>query len=359
MNDRNFLGPLREYFDGLSVETRALLLAELDMALLRNEDLPDANVILEELTRGLRNSGVKFERIGNPSRAFFNPLEPFLINGAPVSLRHGEVARASLGPIWGWLCREVMPKKAKSYSDLMKRALLARDHHAARGLAHVFQGEAVKGLERAIATAGSEAIRDRLVVYMAPPRAFDDLAEIVRILKGRDVLSALASRLPAKISDLGDQNLDRTLAVLDGLAEGNPDMVLYCLIIVMRRLVAPWQLIRLAFRAAGSHGAAQIARTPYAMAVGLVLRSSEDLVERAETQLKESETAAATDTLGRLAAAIKGLGEIELPAESVWGKRLAVLRNKLNKLRKVERAIAEFKRPETDEGQPERSARTG
>ena len=44
---------------------------------------------------------------------------------------------------------------------------------------------------------------------------------------------------------------------------------------VMSRLAAPWQLIRLATKAAGSDAAARIAETPYAVTVDIVLAEIE------------------------------------------------------------------------------------
>ena len=49
---------------------------------------------------------------------------------------------------------------------------------------------------------------------------------------------------------------------------------------VINRLAAPWQLIRIATRAAESDEAARIAETPYAAAVTIVLGETECTVQR-------------------------------------------------------------------------------
>ena len=49
------------------------------------------------------------------------------------------------------------------------------------------------------------------------------------------------------------------------------DLFLYSLVLVMSKLAAPWQLLRLATRAANSDTAKRIAETPYAVAVEIVL----------------------------------------------------------------------------------------
>ena len=45
------------------------------------------------------------------------------------------------------------------------------------------------------------------------------------------------------------------------------DLFLYSLVLVMSKLASPWQLIRLAIKAADSDDAKRIAETPYAVAV--------------------------------------------------------------------------------------------
>lgn len=336
MTDRTFNGPLRRFLDGLSVEVRARILAEVEIARLRNEELPEADAIMAELARGLRNSHARFERIGNPARTFFTPLEPFLVDGAPPTLRRGEIGRVSLSPIWAWLCRDLVPKEARRYSDQVKRALLARDAAMANALAKGFQDEALRVIESTIATSARDTISDRLTTFMGPPRAVDDLLEMTKVFKAREVLATLGAALPDEIADLSGNELDRTIAALDRVIEADVIMVLYGLIVVMRRLAMPWQLIRLAIRAAGSRGAARIADTRYAMAVGLVLRESEDLAARAREQFQEREAGSGSESVRRLSAAVQGLSELDIPPPSVWGKRLAALRGELAGLLRLE-----------------------
>jgi hypothetical protein len=319
------------------MESRVQLLTQLELAPLRNEVLRAADMIIAEREHGVLNSGARNERLGNPARKFYTPIEPFLVNGMPAELRRGEIAWSSLSPIWAWLCRDVMPQEARRYCDRMKRALLARDVAAATGLSNVFRPEALKSIDRAIFTVGKETISDRLAMFMGSPRAFDDLLEIVKVFKARDVLATLASTLPTKISDLAGEELDHTIAALDRLVEADATMVLYGLILVMRRLAAPWQLVRLAFRAAGSRSTAEIVNTPLALAVGLALRATEDLAGRAREQLQDPEDGfVASETLTLLSVAIKGLSDLEMPAQCVWRKRLSALGREFANLQEVE-----------------------
>jgi hypothetical protein len=229
-----------------------------------------------------------------------------------------------------------MPKEARRYCDQVKRALLARDLSLAKTLSKAFQDEALRVVESVIATSARETISDRLTMFMGPPRAVDDLLEMTKIFKAREVLATLSAALPDEVDDLSGEALDRTIAALDFFIEADVIMALYGLIVVMRRLATPSQLIRLAIRAAGSRGAARIADTRYAMAVGLVLRDSEDLVALAREQFKEREAGSGSESVRRLSAAVQGLSELDIPAPSVWGKRLAALRGELAWLLRLE-----------------------
>ena len=67
---------------------------------------------------------------------------------------------------------------------------------------------------------------------------------------------------------------------------GKPDLLLYSLILVMGKLAAPWHLIRLATKAAGSDDAKRISETPYAVAVHIALEEVDRRVRELATDLK-------------------------------------------------------------------------
>ena len=71
---------------------------------------------------------------------------------------------------------------------------------------------------------------------------------LARVL-GRDALQRwLGARLPTHIGDLADGRLDEAKALVDTAAARDADTLLPALLLVMGRLAAPWQLIRLAVR---------------------------------------------------------------------------------------------------------------
>src|ERR1700728_823854 len=104
---------LREYLQSLSSEARAMLIAELERALLREEDVAGSQLVLQELRRVIRAAAQPVPRIGDAARRFFIPLEPFIIDAPADHKRIGRLARVSIEPIWDWICRDLMPAEAK------------------------------------------------------------------------------------------------------------------------------------------------------------------------------------------------------------------------------------------------------
>ena len=104
-----------------------MLVAELELALLRDEDIAGSELVLQELRQMIRAGAQPVPRIGDAARRFFMPLEPFLTDGPADHKRLGRIARISIEPIWQWICRDLMPAEANAFSDDINRALLAGD----------------------------------------------------------------------------------------------------------------------------------------------------------------------------------------------------------------------------------------
>ena len=87
---------IKDYLQRLTPTARSNLLTELERLEVCNAEMPGSAVILEQLRAEFRNgeqtqkSGHTQRRVANPSRYFFTPLEPLLVNGA---LEHANSGR--------------------------------------------------------------------------------------------------------------------------------------------------------------------------------------------------------------------------------------------------------------------------
>lgn len=337
MADGLLVERLRQYLRDLKPEARALLIAELERGLLRGDETAGAELVLQELRRSAREPSRPSPRTGSLARLFFQPLEPFLVDDTASHSHPGRIARVALDPIWQWICRDLLPGEAKAVTDEVARAFSSDDTAKAESLARAFQDRTVQRMRDALDSAEGDDKRRKLAAQIGTPRALDDVAAILNVLKARDTLAALGARLPGHIKNLADAQLDDVKAHLDLPQTSEPTLFLFALLLVMSRLAAPWQLVRLATKAAGSDSAPRVSETPYAIAVTIALAEIERVVGELKTELRSGRGVATGALLKGIHDAVLGMRtEIDLPADSAWGMQFAALRAEISNLLKAE-----------------------
>jgi hypothetical protein len=336
---------LREYLRNLKPEARAMLIAELERAQLRGDDMAGSDLVLAELRHTLRTEAQQVPRMGDAARLFFMPFEPFLIDAAADHKQIGRIARISLEPIWNWIGRDLMPAEARALSEDINRALAGGDKTRADQLARALQDRAVTRMRGALTAVGSdEKTQRRLAIQVGSPRATDDVATILHVLEFRDVLADLSRRLPNHIRAFEREVIEQVKSHFEAATsakaiESNParkaDIVRYGLILLMNRLAAPWQLIRLATRVAESDVAARVADTPYAAAVTIVLGEMDATVTELRTELKAGRPVGSM--LKELHDAARGLRtEMDFSVDSGWSRHLAAIRSDISSMLRPE-----------------------
>jgi hypothetical protein len=321
---------LRAYLRQLKPGARALLIAELERGVLQDSAPAGAELVLAELRKSLREGG-QSSRFDDPARLFFQPIEPFLVDDHPEHKHRGRIARSALEPIWLWISNTLMPADAKTYSEQVQQALGLGDTDGVENLARAFQDSAAAKITQRLATADDKE-RRRLTVQFGAARAVEDAQALCSILHARDGLAMLAAQLPGHIGSLTGPALETVKAQLDSAVTGKSDRFLYSLVLVMSRLALPWQLVRLATKAANSDDAKRIAETRYAVTVDIVLEEIDRRVRELAADLKSGRGVAVAALLKEVHDALRGLRtEIDLPPESPWGKQLSAIRADVSK----------------------------
>lgn len=315
---------LRAYLRELTPQARTLLLSTLERNALQGTDVPGAAIILQELRPSLREDP-QLARIGNPARAFFRPLEPFLVDAGSPQLVQGRVERGSLQPLWDWIARDLLPEAAATYSRAVAEALLSGHERTVSRLARGLQDEAAPAMAAWIAQAATDdRLRRRLIGQIGTPRALEDLRTVQRVLAHQDILAQVSARLTPSSRNLADEQLANALGLLEYSTQDRPELLGPVLLLIMDRLAAPWQLIRIAIKSAESDVAARIAQAPYGLAVTMVLADLRCRIEELRRLLKTAQIAAATSLLKLTHDTIRGLRtELDLSGETTWGKELA------------------------------------
>jgi hypothetical protein len=319
--------PLQNYLRQLTQQTRSRLLVEVERLKLCGEELPGSDFIVANLQAELRKDGKPGDSSANPQRYFFEPLEPLLINAAPERANGGQISRGSLVVIWEWIRLTVLPTMANEYSDRIRRALAADKPREARQAAVAFQTKIATYLTNTLASSeGAEQARAGLALYTSSRATFDDLVKILTALRARDALAAFYEALPSRIDKFDDKEVAKVSDRLNALRAKHPDAVPFALVAIIARLKTPWQLIRLATKAANSKVAADLAKTDYAIAIPMVLDHLDDRRLALRDALKRKRMLAAKEILADIYAIEYALRvRIDLLDRSPWGDRLNAL----------------------------------
>jgi len=329
---------LRQFLRELSPGARSLLIGELERAVLRGEEVTGADLVLQELRRIMREQREGALRIEDTARLLFKPLEPFLVDDRGDHKHPGRVARSSLEALWNWILRDLLPNDANDLAADVSEAMLAGDQSRTERLARIFQDRVAAAIEAKCSAGGDdEKIRRRILQQIGTPRAGEELIALKCALKGRDVRASLSARLPLQIGNLANDQLDECKTLIESAAARDGELFLYALLTVMNRMTAPWQLIRLGVKAAGSDTAARVAETHYGVAVNIVLAELERMVAELRADLRSGQGIAVGALLKTIHDSARGLRtELALPVDSTWGRTLAAQRTQISDLLRAE-----------------------
>src|SRR6266478_311737 len=144
---------IADYLQRLTPQARSDLVTELERLEVCGAERPGATAILGKLRAEFGTTGQPRQRVADPSRYFFAPLEPLLIDGAPEHTNSGRILRGSLAAIWQWISRDLLPTMAREYVDAMIPLISADKQRDARQIADTFQTKVVKYLESTLGSA--------------------------------------------------------------------------------------------------------------------------------------------------------------------------------------------------------------
>ena len=333
---------IQEYLRRLTPLARGNLLIELERLEVCGSEIPGSADVLARLRAEVRNDGSTQNRAGNPSRYFFAPLEPLLIDGAPAHANSGRILRGSLSPIWEWISRDLLPTMARDYAKEINELIAANDQREARQVAATFQTKVVKYLENTLGSLdGADQTQVKIATYTASHAAYGDLTKMLHVLCARDALAKFSDALPATIKKFDDARVSKVATLLDAFGKNHAEALPFALTLVAKRLRTPWQLIRLATKAAPSKNAADIAATPYAIAVLMVLDRLDDNRSALRVALRNNRVLVCKEILTDIYDTEYALQvRIDLLDESDWGERLHNLMNAIAAL--VEAEVSRF-----------------
>jgi hypothetical protein len=332
-----------EFLQRLTPLTRNCLLNELERLDGCGVGIPGSTEIQAKLRAEFRKDGSIQHRTNSPSRLFYTPLEPFLIDGAPEHDNSGRIPRGSLAPIWEWIGHDLLPTMMRDYNAQMKDLIANDKQREAKQVASAFQTKVVKYLESTLGSPeAAEQTRAKLASYTAARSAYGDLVKIMCVLRARDALAKFDESLPKKqINTFDDGLVLKMTRLLHAFGKSHADAVPFAITLITKRLKSPWQIMRLATKASPTKKAADIAATPYATAVSMLIDRIDDNRAALRIALRNNRVLVAKALLTEIydneyAVRVR----IDRFDESDWGKRLQSLMDAIATL--VEEEVKRF-----------------
>jgi hypothetical protein len=321
---------LRDYLGQLPPQSQALLMREFERAIERGEDAAVARLVLDQLRKLVRRTADEDEREMRPrsedaARYLFRPIEPFLVD-SNVPMRPGQIRRSSLLPVWQWLARDGAPDAVREFEAALER--LPNGEAAEAGL-YKLQLAAARAIFEVTSPTGEGG--PRALARIGGPGVIEDLLPIGSVLQAREAMETLGGRLPITVRVFGDSQIISACEALNIPTLQAPQLLPFALSLVVQRLNAPWQIIRIAIRMAASDDEVRVAATPYGMAVTIAMHDLFCLAANLRTDIRRGQLANVSDNLKALHDGVRGLRtELDLRQDSTWGRQLAAIRAEIS-----------------------------
>jgi len=317
---------LTEYLVQLPPQSQALLMREFERALERGEDTTVATFVLEQLRKIVRGGDEEVRpRTDDPARLLFRPLEPFLVEGN-AAVRPGQVRRSSLLPVWQWLNRDGAADQAREFEAALERIRQTGATPELEPAVRKFQRVAADAIVK-IASPVPGDDKQRALSRVGPPHVIEDLLPIGSVLQAREALDTFNGRLPSYLRVFAESQIASVVASLNVPSLQTPQLLPFALSLIMQRLTAPWQIIRIAIKMAASDDEIRVAATPYGVAVTIALHDLSCLAAGLRMDIKRGHFENVAEQLKTLHDGVRGLRtELDLRNDSVWGKQLTSIR---------------------------------
>jgi hypothetical protein len=281
------------------------------------------------------------DRTPTPLRLFCRPFQDLLTCQSRTVKQKASITRSTLMPAWNWLSQTLLPAETAAYARECKALVLNNKHEDALARAARFWPLAATAMTQALAT-DHQAVKK----ILGDPFAVDDIAEMALLLSAGEVVEQLSALLPAPVASFHEQLVWQVRDIYERLVQEQPDVAPYVAVIVMNRLVRPWEALRLPMLVTRHTDDTLIAKTDMGL-VGEILFARMDALKSsihvtrhplfdADRLMEEVKTFA--DLSSHI------VKEIEIKREGEWGKRLLAERVLIGKVMEgfMDRAPREF-----------------
>lgn len=330
---------LEGYLGSLPKKARDALVTNIERARLAGDSDPTFELILSCARRLDRAPDADFdphsERSHLAERAFFAPLDEFLISETPDKEEQcpGRISRSSLVPIWIWFVRDV------AFGVFEETGLSRKDSVAKMDAAelrkkcdHIRKGviEEATGMSADARTIRHE--RQRLAGQLGGDETFNDLLSVLDALTAKDKLDEFRQILTGHgaLGDLSDMDLCRKI---HARFVSDPTLGYYYGAMLLNRLKEPTPLIRYIVNAVGSDEPRHIGTSPYSRVIDLMLHDAARASERIRQQCLTLGDPKQLDLeLSAYQGVIDAMSlQMDVKGKSAWAQKVQELRTKTSR----------------------------
>ena len=290
---------------------------------------PALQVIEPFIRKILHEAERDFRRKSTALRVFCTPFETLLINQTWQQVQPGRISRQSISPVWHWLKTQLLPETIPELTRKIENAADLHDEATLDDLHNQLYYDSSAAIQMAIKAANDDnRLKKKYKYILGSRRLFHDLDEMKTTLKAADTIQALRQRLPLKINDLNDDQLPYLSDVYRSLLSTFPNRPHLAAGVVMAHLAKPPQLMRIAVDALGTNELQIIARTPFGIAIDMLLYDLEILGKQLIAGLEDALPAKRIlNDLNHFYAILDSfIMELEFAPKGEWGRRITRLR---------------------------------
>jgi hypothetical protein len=159
----------------------------------------------------------------------------------------------------------------------------------------------------------------------------EDIVSIGAVLSVRDALDTLNLKLPGQMRTFAESQIRSVMGFMNVPALQTPQTLPFALSMVMPRLPAPWQIIRLGISVAASDDELRVAGTPFGVTVTMAIHDMAQLVTALRSDLKRGHSKDLSNHLKALHDGMRGLRtELDIRTDSAWGRQLTAIRSEIS-----------------------------
>lgn len=317
----------------LSPATAKKLASGLEREKLQGADGLPYELLLTSLRPALGQGGGPRPGVPDPLRQFCLPFEDLLVDKRDPSRHMRQITRSSIDPVWFWLTTELMPDALPDITGRVVDHTLSGDAIAHTGAVAVLHATCSAALLEGLEAARRDIAQRRSLERMLGGDAMIEEARfIAEALAVAPFMLSLRDALPQRIGDFDDYLAAQVGGLYEEARAASPDHAIYIPLAAMRRMTAPWQILRLVRKLSGLGNDAALGRSGLGELGQTFLGEIEDIASELETKRPgKIDLGRMRERVLRFAEISQGfVHEIDIRRVSEWGHRILAARARLS-----------------------------